>query len=131
MTWTAPPSAKPATASTTRLPPVSIPSPASWARREQRRDLSDAIALKKEQERAVSADMRTMLEAVVLPEARQPADYSRSEQLIPAPVPERKIRALSTADKAAIETAKSAGAQARTALDAPTYTPSSLKRFPD
>ena len=97
---------------------------------DQQRDLSDAIAMKKEQERAVSADMRTMLEAVVLPEARQ-RQITAVQQAIPAPVPERKIRALSTADKAAIEAAKSAGAQARTALDAPTYTPSSLKRFPD
>lgn len=97
---------------------------------EQQRDLSDAIALKKEQERAVSANMRTMLEVVVLPEARQ-RQLAAVQHSLPAPTPARKVAALSAADKAAIEAAKSAGAQARAALDAPAYTPSSLQRFPD
>lgn len=97
---------------------------------EQQRDLSDSIALKKEQEREVSANMRAMLEAVVLPEARQ-RQLAAVQHSLPAPAPAHKVAALSAADKAAIEAAKSAGAQARAALDAPDYTPSSLKRFPD
>lgn len=98
---------------------------------EQQCDLSDALELKKTQERAAMGNLRRMAETVVLPEARQ-RQITAVQQAIPASsAPERKIRALSAADKAAIEAAKSAGAQARAALDSPAYTPSSLKRFPD
>lgn len=97
---------------------------------EQQRDLSDALELKKTQERAAMGNLRLMAETIVLPEARQ-RQLAAVQHSLPAPAPAHKVAALSAADKAAIEAAKSAGAQARAALDAPAYTPSGLKRFPD
>lgn len=43
----------------------------------------------------------------------------------------QKTPALSATEKAAIEAAKVAGAQARAELDAPSYEPSIFRRFPD
>ena len=97
---------------------------------EQQQDLSDALELKKRQECAAKAGIRQMTETVILPEARQ-RQITGFQKAIPAPAPIRKSPALSATEKAAIEAAKAAGAQARAELDAPTYEPSIFKRFPD
>lgn len=97
---------------------------------EQQQDLSDALELKKRQECAAKAGIRQMTETVILPEARQ-RQITSFHKAIPATEPIRKSPALSATEKAAIEAAKAAGAQARAELDAPTYEPSIFKRFPD
>lgn len=97
---------------------------------EQQQDLSDALELKKRQECAAKAGIRQMTETVILPEARQ-RQITGFQKAIPAPAPMRKSPALSATEKAAIEAAKAAGAQARAELEAPTYEPSIFKRFPD
>ncbi|WP_302513810.1 Mu transposase C-terminal domain-containing protein, partial [uncultured Desulfovibrio sp.] len=97
---------------------------------EQQQDLSDALELKKRQECAAKAGIRQMTETVILPEARQ-RQITSFHKAIPATEPIRKSPALSATEKAAIEAAKAAGAQARAKLDAPTYEPSIFKRFPD
>ena len=97
---------------------------------EQQQDLSDALELKKRQECAAKAGIRQMTETVILPEARQ-RQITSFHKVIPATEPIRKSPALSATEKAAIEAAKAAGAQARAELDAPTYEPSIFKRFPD
>ena len=97
---------------------------------EQQQDLSDALELKKRQECAAKAGIRQMTETVILPEARQ-RQITGFQKAIPAPAPMRKSPALSATEKAAIEAAKAAGAQARAELEAPTYDPSIFKRFPD
>ena len=60
-----------------------------------------------------------MTETVILPEARQ-RQITGFQKAIPAPAPMRKSPALSATEKAAIEAAKAAGAQARAELEAPT-----------
>lgn len=97
---------------------------------EQQQDLSDALELKKRQECAAKAGIRQMTETVILPEARQ-RQITGFQKAIPAPAPMRKSPALSATEKAAIEAAKAAGAQARAELEAPSYEPSIFKRFPD
>jgi len=97
---------------------------------EQQQDLSDALELKKRQECAAKAGIRQMTETVILPEARQ-RQITSFHKAIPATEPIRKSPALSATEKAAIEAAKSAGAQARAELDAPAYEPSIFRRFPD
>ena len=97
---------------------------------EQQQDLTEALELKKRQEREAKAGIRQMTETVILPEARQ-RQVTGFQKVIPAPEPVRKISALSATEKAAIEAAKVAGAQARAELDAPAYEPSIFKRFPD
>lgn len=97
---------------------------------EQQRDLTEALELKKWQERGAKAGIRQMTETILIPEARQ-RQISGFQKTISAPVPVKKIPALSAPEKAAIEAAKAAGAQAREELDAPSYEPSIFKRFPD
>ena len=97
---------------------------------EQQQDLSDALELKKRQECAAKAGIRQMTETVILPEARQ-RQITGFQKVIPAPDPIRKSPALSATEKAAIEAAKAAGAQARAELDSASYEPSIFKRFPD
>lgn len=97
---------------------------------EQQQDLSDALELKKRQECAAKAGIRQMTETIILPEARQ-RQITGFQKAIPAPEPVEKTPALSATEKAAIEAAKTAGAQARAELDAPGYEPSIFKRFPD
>ena len=97
---------------------------------EQQQDLTEALAFKAQQGRGAKAGIRQMTETVFLPEARQ-RQITGFQKAIPAPEPIRKSPALSATEKAAIEAAKAAGAQARAELDAPTYEPSIFKRFPD
>lgn len=97
---------------------------------EQQQDLSDALELKKRQECAAKAGIRQMTETVILPEARQ-RQITGFQKVIPAPDPIKKSPALSATEKAAIEAAKAAGAQARAELDSASYEPSIFKRFPD
>lgn len=97
----------------------------------QKQDLSDALALKKGQERESSASFRAMLDAVVLPEAkaRTAAIAAHSPALPPvSPVPAKET----IPSQKDIDAVEAATAKGRAALDAiPTYTPSSLKRFKD
>ena len=97
---------------------------------QQQRDLSDAIAMKRDQERAVSANMRAMLTTVVLPETQQRQTALAGRVMLPA-ASAHKSPSLSSDQIAAIEAAKVKGAQARAELAAPTYTPSALMRFSD
>ncbi len=97
---------------------------------EQQQDLTEALELKKRQESTAKAGIRQMTETVILPEARQRL-VTGFQKAIPAPEPVRKTPAFSATEKAAIEAAKAAGAQARAELDAPSYEPSIFKRFPD
>ena len=96
----------------------------------QRRDLTEALALKKQQERGAKAGIRRMTETIILPEARQ-RQVTGLQKAIPVPALEEKAPTLTATEKAAIEAAKAAGAQARAELDAPAYKPSLFKRFPD
>lgn len=97
---------------------------------EQQQDLTEALELKKRQEREAKAGIRQMTETIILPEARKRL-VTGFQKVSPAPEPVRKAPTLSATEKAAIEAAKVAGAQARAELDAPAYEPSIFKRFPD
>lgn len=98
---------------------------------DQRQDLSDAIELKRSQERLASANMRTMLDAVVRPEMEE-----RNKALSIQPkskILSFKPKAISQDEIDRIEAAK---AKARVDFDtnsAPKieYTPSAMKHFPD
>ena len=75
--------------------------------------------------------MKTITSDLLVEARQRQAIGEQLRSLPPAPQPEPKIRPLSATEKAAIEAAKSAGAQARAELDAPGYEPSIFKRFPD
>lgn len=101
---------------------------------EQRRELKDALALKKGQERESTATMRDMYNAYVLPEAR--ARIAALEAATPAPEKPQDAFAtrhtaplISAEEAAAVEQAKAKGREAMSA--APTYTPADLKRWKD
>lgn len=101
---------------------------------EQRLALEEAIALKKGQEKRSTAMFRTMLDAVVKPEtearlaAIEATAPTGSAQILAAPN-RAKPKALTQGEITAIEEASEKG---RAALEAaPSYTPSSLKRFRD
>ena len=98
---------------------------------EQQRSLAEAIELRNGQWREASADMKTITSDLLVEARQRQAIGEQLRSLPPAPQPEPKIRPLSATEKAAIEAAKAAGAQARAELDAPTYEPSIFKRFPD
>lgn len=98
---------------------------------EQVQDLSEAIAMKRGQERLAGANMRRMLEAVVRPE------MEIRNQAIAAPKPAKVIpyapAKISEADVAAVEAAKAA-ARVNSDTNSPSeneYTPSVLMRFAD
>lgn len=97
---------------------------------EQQQDLTDALALKKAQERFAKEGIRQMTEAVILPEARQ-RQIAGTQKAIAAPTQAKKESELSQEEKAAILEAKAAGARERAEMDAPSYEPSIFKRFPD
>ena len=100
---------------------------------EQVRDLSEAIELKKGQEKLAGANLRVMLDAVVLPEMEQ-----RTKALTVEPVKSAKIitytpKAASQEEIDAVEAAK-----AKACVDFDTnlpsendYTPSAMMHFPD
>lgn len=99
---------------------------------EQQRDLTESLALKKQQERGAKGGIRQMIETVIIPEAREQQFIGEQRRTLP-PVSKSPSTPtiLSSAEKAAIEAAKAAGAQARAEMDAPSYEPSIFKRFPD
>lgn len=91
----------------------------------QQQDLSDALALKKKQEREAKAGIRQMVETIILPEAAQ---RQISQSLKSRPVEIKATRQLTDAEKAAIENAK------RLAIleeDTSGYKPSLLLRWRD
>lgn len=99
---------------------------------EQLQDLSEAIELKRGQEKLAGANMRTMLEAVVRPEMEQ-----RNQAIAATPKPAKIInyvpKAASPEEIAKIEAAKE---QVRVNSDTNSqseneYTPSAMMRFPD
>lgn len=100
---------------------------------EQLQDLSDAIELKKGQEKLAGASLRTMLEAVVLPETQK----AQAAYLEPAPkraavTPMPKSKPLTAEEKAQIEAAKEkARADFDTNSSEKTYRAAALMRFKD
>lgn len=93
---------------------------------QQKRDLSDALALTKAQAREAKSGIKQFVEGIIVPEVRQ------SQQAIPKTQPtvltEKRPFSLSAKDKALIEAAK---AQALLEEDEPNYQPSMLRRWPD
>lgn len=98
---------------------------------EQQRSLAEAIELRNGQWREASADMKTITSDLLVEARQRQAIGEQLRSLPPAPQPEPKTRPLSATEKAAIEAAKNAGAQARAELDAPGYEPSLYRRFLD
>lgn len=98
---------------------------------EQQRSLSEAITLRTGQWKEASADMKTITSGLLLEARHRQSIGEQIRTLPPAPEPVRKAPTLSATEKAAIEAAKTAGAQARAELDAPAYEPSIFRRFPD
>ncbi|WP_165174492.1 Mu transposase C-terminal domain-containing protein [Desulfovibrio sp. ZJ369] len=92
---------------------------------EQRRDLSEALALTKSQAREAKSGIKGFVEGIIVPEVRQSQQIAKAPQSIPA---EKKVAALSPKDKAVIEAAK---AQALLEQDDSVYQPSMLRRWPD
>ena len=129
-TWRATGFARPATVTDYGIAAGVHPTARVLGTTEQQQDLTEALELKKRQEREAKAGIRQMTETVILPEARQ-RQIIGFQKVIPATEPARKIPTLSATEKAAIEAAKAAGAQARAELDSPAYEPSIFKRFPD
>lgn len=98
---------------------------------EQQRDLREAIELRARQMKESSEDIRAA-RAGLLAEARERQDIGeRIRSLPPAPEPEVRVRQLTARERADIEAAKAAGAQARAEMDAPAYEPSVYRRFLD
>lgn len=100
---------------------------------EQRQALDAAIALRLGQERESSSTMRTMLQAVVLPEtqARLAALEAATDAATPTPTTPlpAELPTVGPEQEAAFEQAK---AEAHAALNsAPAYVPSDLKRWKD
>lgn len=99
---------------------------------EQLQDLSEAIELKRGQEKLAGANMRAMLEAVVRPEMEQ-----RTKAIAVTPKPAKIInyvpKAVSQEEIAEVEAAKEkARVNSDTNLPCENeYTPSAMMRFPD
>ncbi len=99
---------------------------------EQQEDLSAAIQLKKGQERLAGANVKVMLDEVVLPEARKQVALQQQPAKI-LPMPQNRETALSKEEEASIEAAK---AQVCAEIDTKNssksnYAPSWKKRFRD
>lgn len=91
----------------------------------QTQGLTEALELKKRQEREGKAGIKQIVEAVILPETQQ---RQLATTFKTRPIPEKPSRALSAEEKAAIEAAKE---QARNEQEPVRYEPSMTKRFAD
>ena len=91
----------------------------------QAQGLTEALELKKRQEREGKAGIKQIVESIIIPETQQ---RQLATTFKTRPLPEKTSRALSAEEKAAIEAAKE---QARNEQESSGYEPSMTKRFAD
>ena len=91
----------------------------------QAQGLTEALELKKRQEREGKAGIKQIVESIIIPETQQ---RQLATTFKTRPLPEKTSRALSAEEKAAIEVAKE---QARNEQESSGYEPSMTKRFAD